>query len=577
MRKFHLCFLFLGIMMLTSNELAAQGWVWGAGSYQNASEDGIESWPIAVDKSGNVFEAGMIVGADTAQFGTFTIYSTDTITYPLLITKTDSSGHFLWAIMSHSNTDVLPISIEADDSGNLYLLALYDSSELGLGTVTLYNPNDYDMYFLAKISPLGTVLWAENVAPTVSYITGIFDYQGLGGLGIDGTGNVFVTGAFNIDSITIGTTTLHDSVSITNDIFLAKFDASGVSLWAKGFGGTGGSFPMGLTVSPSGGVLVIGYAGSPSVSFDTVVLHNAGYFLSRLDSSGHMLWARAFGGQFVINSLASDPSMNSYVAGIFSSPVILGTTTFTPTGPQDFMLARFDSAGNFSWGSTGGGTGKSIGPYSVAYDFTCGYVWASGYYGYNGYPNDSIYFSGHMMAVPPDTLIDESFLVEYDAMGNYITSIALKEGGEDNNAITTDQKGNLYLGGDYASGGGYFYPFILGPDTLVASAAGQLIGQENLFVAKYHYTNDLCETLQATSKSIPAPAIVLFPNPAYKEITVSSTSSISCIKVYDILGRIVYNNSFKQQANVTIDVACLRAGIYIVKVNEAEVVKFVKE
>ncbi len=72
-------------------------------------------------------------------------------------------------------------------------------------------------------------------------------------------------------------------------------------------------------------------------------------------------------------------------------------------------------------------------------------------------------------------------------------------------------------------------------------------------------------------------AISVFPNPAYNELTVQNDNEpITGISITNLLGQTVY----RQQCNaakVEVGIADLPAGIYFVKVNGAEVRKFVKE
>jgi hypothetical protein len=68
----------------------------------------------------------------------------------------------------------------------------------------------------------------------------------------------------------------------------------------------------------------------------------------------------------------------------------------------------------------------------------------------------------------------------------------------------------------------------------------------------------------------------IYPNPTQSELTITSPNTISSITISNLLGQTVYNKSLSAQL-VQIDVKHLPKGLYFVKINGSEVVKFVKE
>jgi hypothetical protein len=54
----------------------------------------------------------------------------------------------------------------------------------------------------------------------------------------DTFGNIYISGFYSSDFITIGTVTLQNAGLSFNDIFLAKYNPSGNLLWAERFGGS---------------------------------------------------------------------------------------------------------------------------------------------------------------------------------------------------------------------------------------------------------------------------------------------------------------------------------------------------
>jgi hypothetical protein len=94
------------------------------------------------------------------------------------------------------------------------------------------------------------VIWAS--------IHGDAGYQRVNDVAVDSQGNVFVTGGFD-SAIAFGKTTLISFGG--NDLYLAKFSAAGVPLWAKQFGNAGNDIGLLLTrvaVDAAGNVVLGG-------------------------------------------------------------------------------------------------------------------------------------------------------------------------------------------------------------------------------------------------------------------------------------------------------------------------------
>ncbi|MBI3501256.1 MAG: T9SS type A sorting domain-containing protein, partial [Bacteroidetes bacterium] len=95
-----------------------------------------------------------------------------------------------------------------------------------------------------------------------------------------------VTGYFLSPAITFGTTTLTNAGNY--DIFIVKYDASGTVLWATSAGGTNSDVGRSIATDANGNVLVTGYFLSPTLTFGTTTLTNAGgwdMFIVKLGST----------------------------------------------------------------------------------------------------------------------------------------------------------------------------------------------------------------------------------------------------------------------------------------------------
>ncbi len=72
-------------------------------------------------------------------------------------------------------------------------------------------------------------------------------------------------------------------------------------------------------------------------------------------------------------------------------------------------------------------------------------------------------------------------------------------------------------------------------------------------------------------------ALSIFPNPATTSLTITSSDKISNITFTNFLGQTLYNHEYTPSTSVQVDVSGLAVGVYFVKVNGADVRKFVKE
>jgi hypothetical protein len=71
-------------------------------------------------------------------------------------------------------------------------------------------------------------------------------------------------------------------------------------------------------------------------------------------------------------------------------------------------------------------------------------------------------------------------------------------------------------------------------------------------------------------------AFHVLPNPVHDELTIVASCNITTICITNLLGQVLYSQNYNAE-KATISVADLPQGIYLLKVNNAEVRKFVKE
>jgi hypothetical protein len=355
-----------------------------------------------------------------------------------------------------------------DASGNLYVTGWFTSPNITFGAVTLTNGGFADI-FITKYDAAGNTLWSKN-------------YGGSGGdignaVAVDASGNVYVTGQYSSPNMVMGSFTLTNSSSGTNDVFVAKIDPSGNVVWAKSAGGSMHEKAYSIVLDLSGNIFVSGAFESSTINFGTGVLNNAStlddLFLVKFDQAGTAQWAKSAGGTGADygSSVATDASGNVYMTGKFSSSAInfgTGALNNASSGSQDIFLVKYSGAGTALWSGRAGG---SMDDQGIAITVNGNGVYVAGG------------FSSALISVGSTTLSNASagtadlILAKYDTGGN--PQWAKSAGGGDfdaANAVSTDGAGNVFITGYFSSNS-----LLFGASTLTNSS----IGYRDVFVASY--------------------------------------------------------------------------------------------
>jgi hypothetical protein len=390
-----------------------------------------------------------------------------------------------WAKSAGGTGTTTASSVAIDPSGNSFITGTFTSPGLTLGTTTLTNAGNTNIY-LAKYDGAGNVLWAKSCKGNMQDNT----YQ----VASDHSGNPIIAGYYESSSFIIGTDTLTNSSSFGfQHNFVAKFDPSGNLLWADHAEQTNAA-NMALAVDPSDNIFVAGLFNGSYIVFgaDTLV-DTSNYpfgnlFLVKYNSSGSVLWAICGSGTNpdAFTSLTTDPWGNLYVTGFVSSPVFtFGSYVLNNPGGRRALTAKISTNGNVIWAKLSSSSFNSSGN-SITTDL------AGNPYVTGGFAGDSIAFGTltlHNYAYV-DTFFNRAmFVVKYDTAGN---SVWAKEEGFSTAAyesvggtgIVTDNANNVYVTGNFQ----WSPVLIYGTDTLRADTAN--FGN-NLFVAAYDGSGNL--------------------------------------------------------------------------------------
>lgn len=270
--------------------------------------------------------------------------------------------------------------IETDINGNVvstgYILSYSNIATAGSHQSTIAGGEEA---FVIKHSSSGTRLWA-------TYYGGSYADFGTG-IDTDPSGNIVMTG-YTSSSAGIATAGSYLSTKpyangyLDFDVFIVKFNASGVRQWGTYFGGSGENDKANaVACSNNGNIAITGSTDSPtgtgiatSGTFQTSKGSYQDGFIAYFSSTGSLQWSTYFGGSDNDegNDIAfyNDYANESIVVSGTTGSAGLGTTgVFQPTfgGGTDMFITMFTSSGALSWTTYYGGTGYDANPH-IAFD-----------------------------------------------------------------------------------------------------------------------------------------------------------------------------------------------------------------
>jgi hypothetical protein len=274
-------------------------------------------------------------------------------------------------------------STVVDSTGNIYTTGRFASTvdfDPGVGTSNLTTAGSSDV-FISKLDASGNLVFAKRF--------GAAEADAGRSIALDSTGNIYTAGYFEqtVDfDPSAGTTNLTSAGR--SDVFVSKLDSSGNLVFAKRFGAAETDVGLSVAVDSTGNVYTTGYF-EQTVDFDpgagTTDLTTGGgsdVFVSKLDASGNLVFAKRFGGSNDDGgiSISVDSNGNIHTTGYFEERVDFdpgaGTSNLTSAGGTDVFVSKIDSSGNLLLAKSFGGTANDVGR-SITFDST-GNIYTTG-------------------------------------------------------------------------------------------------------------------------------------------------------------------------------------------------------
>lgn len=350
------------------------------------------------------------------------------ITSFMIITNFLFAQNIKWAQKIGGTASDFARGIATDNNGNTFIIGGYNGSLVFPGTQsaisrTITAAGQRDI-FLTKMDCNKNMVWKNTI----------------GGNGIDAgryamlkvrydkKKHIYATGSFN-GTATFTTTSGASQTLVSNggdDIFLAKYDTSGILIWLVKSGGSSEDEGIDFCFDNYGKILLCGVFQTNttfgSIGGSSVNLISAGgedAFISKYDTSGLLLWVKRGGGALADNAITitTDKRNNIYFGGGFGccngAPASFGSLTINNTGNWGGYIAKADENGNYIWlNGLGGIDGETV--VSCVVDSLCN-VYIQGSYG----PTNTFLsstFPGSSFALVGSGSID-AYYAKFDSAG----------------------------------------------------------------------------------------------------------------------------------------------------------------
>lgn len=264
----------------------------------------------------------------------------------VFIMKLNPNGIIQWATSISGTANDKSYSIDVSSNGKVAITGSFTSSLINFGSNSYTNNSNSQDMFIAVVDDQGNPIWMKTGS-------GVDPCSGVS-IAYDQSNNLFVSGVFLNYWITIDNFTLTNNG--VNDIFLLKIENNSDSiLWVNQLGGGSSDYVNCMQVDYFGNVLIAGYFMSSSFQIGTTVHTNSGswdMYMAKFDNDGNSIFSKSFAGNGdeTIEDIHSDQYGNIYFTGKFSSSSIdFGTNVYTNQGFYDAVFVKMNMNGDIVW------------------------------------------------------------------------------------------------------------------------------------------------------------------------------------------------------------------------------------
>ena len=350
----------------------------------------------------------------------------------IFVSKLDSNGDFLWARAMGGATNDRANGIAVDSAGNVHTTGYFTGN-------ADFDPASGVEFVLS--SPGNDLAFISKLDSNDDFVWAVAvdgDYDAVArSVAVDAVGNVFSTGYFT-DQIDFdpGAGTFFLSPVAGEDVFVSKLDSSGALVWAQSLGGPNDDAAYAIAVDAAGGVYTTGYFGD-FADFDPGI---DTYQISVLGEA-----------DIFVSKLSGPPN---------GAPPNVTTVTPETTGPTnatemfftvgfDEIVLNFDAVDVIVTHSGTASTGVTVGGHGGSFDVTVEGISGDGYLTVEVDTGSDIQdLDGNPLAssvVSPPVYFGQT---NPEAGGDFVWAGSFVAETEVN-GIATDDQGNVYATGTF--------------------------------------------------------------------------------------------------------------------------------
>lgn len=222
---------------------------------------------ITTDKYSNVYTAGYFTGTIDLDPGTAALNINSHGMQDIFISKISSQGNFIWGKRIGGLGNDMVYSIASDTFGSLYITGFFHNSidaDPGAGTSFLYSMSSSSQdIFIIKLDSNASFIWAKSIGGTAYFDSTGNSYDAICtsySMACDKNSNIYLTGSFlgSVDFDPGPGSQWRSALSVRN-IFISKLNSSGNLLWVKTIGeNKQGDEAYSLSVDTSGKCCISG-------------------------------------------------------------------------------------------------------------------------------------------------------------------------------------------------------------------------------------------------------------------------------------------------------------------------------
>ncbi len=348
-----------------------------------------------------------------------------------------SQPDFSWAVQNGASSGAEGKALVTDPLGNSYVLGTvsgWPQSPISFGSNVLTKYGGQDI-LLVKFDAEGNYVWGKTFGNTG-------DDQGVD-IAMDQEGNVVICGSY-AGTVSFGRQSV-TSVGSSSNVFVAKFDADGNNFWVFTTSGNGMKNVNSVAIDADNSIYLTGYYFNNATIFGFTPTEKGAY-LVKLNQYGAFESIKTITstGSFVNEgkdiTITNDGSI--LWTGNFNDTSNADGVSLTSLGQQDIFVFKYNSAGNYHWHQTFGGTAADS-PTSITTDSDGKIYLTGGYRKVAGF--------GTITLTAADEWYDDLFVAGLDNNGAVLWAKNSNTTYNNIYSIHAASDGLLYAGGKLAN------------------------------------------------------------------------------------------------------------------------------